>query len=115
MTEPVRVEVDTKELVRGVRQLADGLERAVVPTAASTADGVARRLRPLVPVRTGALRSTVGTSTTGDGAEVHYGGDLPYARYIDRRTNATTTALAGADRDFADAMTGAAEREVRKL
>lgn len=110
-----RVEIDTRELVAGMRQLGAGLDRGISPTAGQTANAVADRLRRLVPVRTGALRNSVSTERIPDGAQVHYGGRLPYAGYIDGRTGCTTSALEGADREFYDAMQTLGAREVKRL
>lgn len=110
-----RVEVDTRELEAGIRQLGRGLDAAGPRVASSTASSVASRLRGMVPVRTGRLRNTVTVSRLDAGAAVRYGGGLPYAGYIDGRTGATERATQGAPAAFHTAMTAAAATEVRKL
>jgi hypothetical protein len=95
-----RVEVDTRELDAGLRQLVTGVSRGIGPVAGRTAQQVAGRVRALVPVRTGRLRRTVTSEQVGPTATVHYGGGLPYAHYIDGRTGATTRGTEGAGRTF---------------
>lgn len=109
------VTVDTSDLVRGVRQLADGLKRAGPRAAMRTATATASKIRANVPVRSGALRGTVDATSTRDGAEVTYGGGLAYADYIEHRAHAVEDATAGASDDFHAAMVDAAEGEVRRL
>ena len=115
MTDQGRVEVDTSDLERGIRQLAVGLDAAGPRAGMTSASSVASRLRANIPSRTGRLRGTVTTSPVPAGAAVHYGGGVPYAGYIDRRTSATERALQGAEPTFSAAMYAAAAAEVRKL
>jgi len=110
-----RVEVDTTMLVAAVRQLTRGIDRGVGPVAERTAGDVARDLHGRIPKRTGRLAATVRTSHTNDGAQVHYGGTLPYANYIANRTGAVDDARAGADHDFKMACETLAATEVRRL
>jgi hypothetical protein len=110
-----RVEVDTRELEAGLAQLMRGVDRGIGPVARGTAQSVAGRLRPMVPVRTGRLRATVTVTATSTEAAVHYGGRLPYAGYIDGRTGATARATEGAPRTFYASMYGLGAMEVRRL
>jgi Bacteriophage HK97-gp10, putative tail-component len=111
----ISVDVDMSALTSGVRQLADGLERAGPRVAASHAQATAAAIRARVPVRSGRLAATVQTSAELHGATVHYGGGLPYARYIENRTQAVADGTAGTEARFADAMERAGAEEVRKL
>jgi hypothetical protein len=116
MNNESRVEVDTSDLERGVRQLAAGLERQTAPVATGEATVVAGRIRNKTPTLTGRLRSTIRTSSTLNGAAVHYGGNLPYANYIDKRTDATDAATSpAAAAEFLTAMRTMAANEIRKL
>jgi hypothetical protein len=115
MTGEGRVEVDTSDLERGVRQLAAGLGGTGRTVGTAQASVVAGTLRSLIPRRTGRLVTTVTVQSVTDGAEVHYGGGLPYAAYIDHRTGATDTATAGAEASFAAAMYAAGAVQVNRL
>lgn len=112
---PGRVEVDTRDLDAGCKQLTRGIDRGIGPVAGRNARAVADRLRPLVPVRTGRLRNTVKAEQRGDTGIVHYGGSLPYAGYIDGRTDATAQALERAPESFYDDMRALGAREVGRL
>jgi hypothetical protein len=109
------IEVDTSALERGIAQIARGCQAGTVPAAVATASRVAGRLRDSLPVRTGALRATVAVSTEQAGASVSYGGSLPYATYIDRRTGATSSATSTAEAEWYAAALLIAEREVRTV
>ena len=110
-----RVEVDTRDLDAGCKQLTRGIERGMGPVAGRTARQVAQKLRPLVPVRTGRLRNTVMAEQSGNVGTVHYGGRLPYAGYIDGRTGATVQALEGAPDDFYGAMRTLGAEQIGRL
>lgn len=107
-------EVDTSQLERFVRELGAGLRGAGDRAARHQADETASRVRQLVPVRTGRLASTVGAVGDGEGFAVTYGGDLPYARYIARRSGCVEDGIAGADTTFEAACQAAALSEVRR-
>lgn len=109
------VELDTRELERAVRSLTRGLDARTGPAASATASEVAGRIRSATPVRTGRLRSTISVTSTREGASVHYGGSLPYADYIDGRTNAVADGIAGAPDSFAGRMHALAASEVARL
>lgn len=109
------VQVDWSDVERGVRQLADGLARAGPTVGYATAVKVADRIRGGVPVLTGRLRGTVHADHVHDGGAVHYGGTLPYARKIERRTHAVAEGTRGAEAAFYAAMEHAGATEVRKL
>lgn len=77
--------------VKGIRQLTDGARRlfdnietaeprdAIVPTINQVAATVASR----VPVKTGALQASVGSSMRGTVGQATMGAGLPYARWIE--------------------------------
>jgi hypothetical protein len=109
------VEFDTSDLDKGLRQLTRGVDRGIGPAAQRSANAVAKQLRPLIPVRTGRLRRTVTVTKDGDSATVHYGGTLPYARYIDGRTGATEQATQNAPDDFYREMHELGAKEVQRL
>lgn len=111
----IRVHVDVSDLVRALARLSDGLERAGPRTGMDAARESAQAIRRDVPVRSGRLRSTVDAVPIPDGGAVTYGGTLPYARYIERRSHAVAHELARSPDAFADAMTSAAEREVARI
>ena len=110
----VTVEVDWSQVSRGVHQLKIGLDAASQQTGMSTAQYVAARIRPQVPVLTGRLRSTVRAQATPGGGLITYGGGLPYANKIARRIGLWDK-LAGLDQTFLQAMTVAGQREVNRL
>lgn len=109
------VEVDWSHVQRGMRQLADGIDAGSLRTAREQATATAAAIRPRVPVRTGALRSTVTVVDQPDGAGVTYGGDLPYANYIEHRSDAVADGVAATAEQYGRAATEMARREVRKL
>lgn len=110
------IEVDWSDVQRGVGRLVEGIDSGSRRAALEAATYTAGAIRPLVPVRTGALRSTVGVSDeAGDAVAVTYGGGLPYADYIERRTGAVEAGVAmGTDR-FVRAEQEMARQEARKL
>lgn len=110
-----RVELDTRKLEAGVKQMMKGIERNLGPAAEKVAGEVADRLRSIVPVDTGALRSSVRSARIKGGAAVHYGGSLSYADIIAARTGCTEEALEGSDEMFHEAQHDVAAREVRRL
>jgi hypothetical protein len=115
MSEDGRVELDTRALDAGCRQLVTGIDRDDGLVAMKAAGVVAGRLRPMIPVLTGALLNTLRITSITHGAEGHYGGSLPYARRIDRRTNATATATAGAPSLYHQLATAMTAAEIRRL
>jgi hypothetical protein len=109
------VEIDTTDLVRGMRQLGNGLERQSKTVGMEQARRTASDVKANTPVRTGRLRATITVVAVSDGGAVTYGGGLPYADYIEGRTHAGEDAVDGADTTFHAAMEHAAEREVSRL
>jgi hypothetical protein len=109
------VELDTRALEAGMRELARRLDAAAEPAAMRQAQQTASRLRDLVPKRSGRLAATVSSSAVNDGAQVHYGGSLPYASYIDGRTDCVARCQVGAETAFAGLMTAAAATAIRSL
>jgi len=67
------------ELFRGSRSLFGKIEKASDKTFADVADKRARIARGSVPRLTGALAGTV----TAEGSEALFGGDLPYAGWVE--------------------------------
>ena len=110
-----RVEVDTDALVADVRRLAAGLARVASEEPADAAERTAGRLREILPRRTGRLASSVSVVRDERGAGVTYGSGVPYARYIDRRTDATSRALSGQDALYVAGCKSGADREARRL
>jgi Bacteriophage HK97-gp10, putative tail-component len=109
------VEVDTRQLEKAGRQLAKGLEEGGQAGARSQAERTATAVRNGVPRRTGRLAATVAVVTESGGYGVTYGGGLPYAGYIEKRSNAVADGIEGADTEFAAAMNELAQREARRL
>lgn len=97
----VRVEVDWSGLQRGLAQLARNVERNADKGAEDQANVAAQTIRSRTPVRTGRLVSTVGVEPVhGGGSAVTYGGNLPYANYINKRSKAVEAAQRGAAAAF---------------
>lgn len=92
--------VDMSGLTRKMARLAAGLDPAGQLAARQTAEATAKKIADATPVLTGRLRSTVGTTSERNGAGVTYGGNLPYANYIDHRTNAVEDAVKDAQEEF---------------
>lgn len=109
------VEVDWAPLDRAMRQLSDGIDEGARREARDAANAAAAAIRPRVPVLTGALQSTVEVNDLPDGGEVSYGGGLPYAAYIERRSHAVEEGVAVASDQYERAALEMARREVRKL
>ena len=109
------VDVDWAPVTKAVAQLTDGVESGSRRAALEQATATAGEIRSAVPVLTGRLAASVGVIPEGDGAAVTYGGGLPYARKIERRTHAVADAVADAPARFAAAETAMAEREVSRL
>jgi hypothetical protein len=111
----IGVTCNTTDVTRGCRQLASELPKAGDRTGILQAQLTANRIRAGVPVRSGRLRSTVHAVPAPHGGAVTYGGNLPYARYIERRTHAVENGTASGAVEFRAAMTVAAAREVNRL
>lgn len=110
-----RVDLDWSEVHAGCRHLVDGIESGSLRAARDVATETADAIRSRVPVLTGALAATVEVVDDSQGAAVAYGGDLPYAGYIERRSGAVAQGVAGAAERFTRAEVEMAEQEVRKL
>lgn len=110
-----RVEVDTSALEAGIRDLAVKLAATGPTVGGAQAGAIVANLRQMTPARSGRLRATIYADRSPVGASVHYGGDLPYASYIDGRTHASERATAGAAEKFVAAMYAAAYAIVRAI
>jgi Bacteriophage HK97-gp10, putative tail-component len=115
MPAATRIEVDDTKFRYDVNRLQAGIRNVARDTPKDNAEEVARRLRALVPVRTGRLRASVDVVDVYGGAGVTYGSGLPYATYIDHRTGCVDDATQGVERRYADDCERAAAREVSKL
>jgi hypothetical protein len=93
--------VDTSNLTRFMRELSSGLRARGDDVARRQADTTASKIKGRVPVRTGRLSNTVAVVPVTNGFGVTYGGDLPYARYIERRSNAVADGVSGSEVTFA--------------
>lgn len=109
------VSVDTSGLRRKLARLAAGLGPAGDLAARRQAEQTAKAIADRTPVRTGALRSTVGVTSDGRGFGVTYGGGLPYANYIDHRTDAVEDGVDGAHESFKRAVELAANHVIGGL
>lgn len=110
------VTVDTAQLQRDTRRLVDGIRSGADTGARRQANETASRVSRNVPRRTGRLASTVGVvGEAGGGYGVTYGGDLPYANYIEHRSGAVAAGVEGAELTFTSAMAAVAAREVGRL
>lgn len=109
------VEIDTSALTRGMARLSDGLTSSGTAGARAQAEQTAGKVRGRVPRRTGRLAATVTVVGDRDGWGVTYGGSLPYADYIEHRSNAVADGIDGADESFARSMHAVAEKEARRL
>ena len=109
------VTLDTSDLIRVCRQLETRIGRVVDDTSRSVAAGTAAAIRADVPKRSGRLASSVGSVDQPDGAAVTYGGGIPYANYIERRSHAVANNVRDAESRFVTAITTATVREVNSL
>jgi hypothetical protein len=109
------VEVDTSDVVRGVRQLAAGVKTGAQNGTRAAASATAADIRARLPVRTGRLAATVSAVAVDGGWGVTYGGGLSYARPVAARTKAVAAGIAGDPARFARDMRTVAEKEVRRL
>jgi hypothetical protein len=110
-----RVELDTRALEAGLGQLLRGINLDKGQVCFQAANIVAARLRDVVPVRTGRLISTIRVSKIPFGAQTHYGGNLRYDDYIDRRVGATDKATQGVTALFMGMATAMTARQVNRL
>lgn len=120
-----KVVVDTSHLERDTARLVAGLKAGGPHEAAAQAQRTAARVRAATPVRTGRLRSTVGTVPTfvygrgvgqGPGAwGVTYGGGLPYAGKIERSRHPVRKGARGSKTEFQRACNEVAERLVGRV
>lgn len=110
----MNIEVDDSDLQRALHQLAAGIagtDRVGMAEASRTA----AQIRAAVPKRTGRLASTVHPTRVDGGGAVSYGGQLPYAAYIEKRSRAVANAVRPAEPRYERAMRDAAEAEVRRI
>ena len=110
-----RVEVDTTELQRAFRELSVELTAGGQTGARRQADATASRIRTGVPRRTGRLAATVAVVGVDGGYGVTYGGSLPYAGYIERRSQAVAHGSEGAASTFETAMRALARTVAGRL
>jgi hypothetical protein len=111
----VRVHLDDSDLRRALQQLSAGIGRRSERTGYTQAVSTASRIRGRVPVRTGRLAATVHAGPSSGGGSVTYGGGLPYARYIEKRSHAVRDGLRGVDVQYQRAMSDVAETEARRI
>lgn len=107
--------MDVSSVTRGMAKLAKGLDHITATTGYEHAQRTAAEIHAAVPVWTGALQSTCRATRIPYGGDVHYGGTLPYARKIERRTHVVANALAGAPGRFQREMTALAQQEIVSL
>jgi hypothetical protein len=110
-----RVEVDDTDLLRALAQFGRGIESQVDRVGFGQASTTAADIRERVPVRSGRLAATVRPVRDAQGGAVTYGGALPYARYIERRTGAVAAAVAAGTARFPRDCEAAAETEARRI
>lgn len=111
----ISVDVDASAVHRGMAKLAGDLPTVAQKAALDEAKRVRARIVPNVPRRSGRLVSTVDVVTIPDGAAVSYGGGLPYAAYIERRSHAVARGVVGAADEYHRAAVTAAEQLIGSL
>lgn len=109
------VEIDTRALERGVRQLLDGIDQGGPAAARRAADTVAADIRARLPRRTGRLQSSVTVVEVPGGWGVAYGAGVSYARPVAARSGAVAEGIAGTPDTFARDMEAMADKEIRHL
>jgi hypothetical protein len=110
-----RVEVDWTPLDRALDQLASGLTSGGNVIAQRQATSTASKVRAGVPRRTGRLAGTVGVTPVDGGFGVTYGGGLPYAAYIEKRSHAVARGGAGAESEYGRAAWTLAQSVASRL
>lgn len=122
------VELDTRELEAGIRQLAGGIGRRISPVALAQATETARRIRSPMPRRSGYAASSVTVRRGRAGgaiADASVTAGAPYFGWLNwggtrgrpyvSAGRYTGPALAGAGATFHAACSAAAAQEIRHL
>jgi len=112
---PTRVEVDTDQLVRGMRRLTEALPAEARKGSQTQAEQTAHDISGGVPVLTGRLRNSVTVVTQPDGYGVSYGSGVPYAWKIERRDGTVEQAVEASQSAYAQRMTEAAQAAARRM
>jgi len=108
------VEVDTAAFDQSMRRFLANVDRSSTDTAQETCSTIADNIRNHTPVLTGRLVGSVDVVRDKDGAAVTYGGGVPYAGKIERRTHAVANAVNSAAPTFTKAMQSMTDKEARR-
>jgi hypothetical protein len=108
-------EVDDSALIQALARLSARIEAAVDRVGMDEASRTATQIRDTVPKRSGRLAATVHPVRINNGGAVSYGGSLPYAAYIEKRTGTVAGAVRTAGPHYVRAMQAAAETETRRI
>lgn len=109
------VVIDTSHLTRDTRQLTAGLTAGGLTASYNQAVQTAGKLSGLVPVRTGALRSTVAAVAVTGGYGVTYGSGQVYHYVQNARLKIVKRGTRGSRAAFYRALQAVAEREVGRV
>lgn len=120
-----KVTVDTTALARDTKRLVAGLKSGGYREGRAQADRTAAKVRDYTPVRTGALRSTVGVTPSwvnaarggpgGAGWGVTYGSGVVYHYVQNARLKIVKRGLRGARPEFQRACDRLAAAEIGRL
>lgn len=120
-----KVTVDATALLRDSRQLVDRLRTGGMVSAREQADRTAAKIAVNTPVRTGALRSTVGVTQSwvnaarggpgGAGWGATYGSGATYHYVQNARRKIVKKGMRGCRQEFRRAVQLLTEREVNRV
>ncbi len=78
----VRIQVDTREAIRGLEGLEQGIQEAIQTTLDKSAQSAVDGAQSIVPVRTGRLRDSIGVKEQGSN-HVVVAADTPYTAAVE--------------------------------
>lgn len=110
-----KVILDTSHLERDTRQLANGISSGAKRESYFQAVRTAAKIRDATPVRTGALRSTVGTADVPGGTGVTYGSGVRYHYVQNARLKIVKRGTRGSRTEWYRTLQTLAGREVGKV
>ena len=110
-----KIEIDTAGLERDTRQLAAAIASGAKKESYLQAQRTATKTRENTPVRTGALRSTVGTQDVPGGTGVTYGSGARYHYVQNARKKIVKKGTRGSRAEWYRTLQALAETETSRV
>lgn len=110
-----KVTVDTSQLEGDTRRLAAGIAQGAKRESYLQAQRTSTKIRDATPVRTGALRSTVGTQDVAGGTGVTYGSGARYHYVQNARKKIVKKGTRGSRAEWYRTLQALAEQETSRV